>query len=326
MGRIYRIMVAQAFLLTVCHGDGQDLISAPFDSSRPGSGTWELVWSDEFAGDRLDPDKWTHEVNCWGGGNNELQCYTAREANSFVQDGSLHLVAREENYRGSSLPETDPNYHSDDTSAARKFTSARVSTRYKGDWRYGRIEVNALMPQGQGIWPAIWMLPTDYVYGDWPLSGEIDIFEAINLNASHGNEMHGTLHFGSLAPGNKQSGSSYLPEKNIWEYAHTYAIEWEQGKIRWYVDDIHFATQTQAGWFTQFRSSEDEQLKMGEGAAPFDQRFHLLLNLAVGGNWPGPPNADTVFPQTLKVNYVRVFQCSANREIGRGCATVNPDV
>ncbi len=322
----YLKIIAVALMLTACNDEAQDSTSVSVEPSRPGAGAWELVWSDEFDGDKLDSDKWTHEVNCWGGGNQELQCYTAREQNSYVQDGSLYLIARQEIYRGSPLSDTHPDYHADAMSAARNYTSARLSTRNKGDWRYGRVEVNARMPQGQGIWPAIWMLPTDSVYGPWPLSGEIDIFEAINLNASHGNEMHGTLHFGSLAPANRQSGSSYLPMKNIWEYAHTYAIEWEESEIRWYVDDTHFATQTQAGWFTQYRNGEGQRLMIGDGAAPFDQPFHLLLNLAVGGHWPGPPNDDTPFPQQIEVNYVRIFQCSADRETGRGCATVNPEV
>jgi beta-glucanase (GH16 family) len=319
------ILSALALLLSACN-DGGHSSAATLESSSSGNGAWELVWSDEFDGHSLDSEKWAREINCWGGGNRELQCYTSEATNSYVNNGSLYLVARKESYRGSPLPETDPNYRADDMSAARNYTSARLSTRYKGDWRYGRIEVNARMPQGQGLWPAIWMLPTDSVYGPWPLSGEIDIFEAINLNASHGNEMHGTLHFGSLMPANKQSGSSYLPVKNIWEYAHTYAIEWEEGEIRWYVDDIHFATQTQAGWFTHYRKGKDQHLTTGEGAAPFDQPFHLLLNLAVGGRWPEPPDVDTALPQYMEIDYVRIYQCTADRVTGRGCATVNEDV
>lgn len=327
MQRVCLLFVASALVavLTACD-DSSPGVSAAVEPTSIDAGVWQLVWNDEFEGDRLDPDKWIHEVNCWGGGNSELQCYTDRNANSYVQDGSLFLVARQETYRGSPVSEIHPDYSADDVSATRHFTSARLSTRFKGDWRYGRIEVNARMPQGQGIWPAIWMLPTDNTYGPWPLSGEIDIFEGINLNASHGNEMHGTLHFGGLSPANKQSGTRYLPGKNIWEHAHTYAIEWEEGEIRWYVDDTHFATQTQDGWFTQYQDGDEQQLRIAKGAAPFDQKFHLLLNIAVGGHWPGPPNADTRFPQTMEVDYVRIYQCSADRDTGKGCATVNPDI
>lgn len=225
------------------------------------------------------------------------------------------------------IPNHDaPDYDPDHNLVSRNFTSARLRTKHRGDWRYGRVEVNARMPQGQGVWPAIWMLPTANVYGSWPLSGEIDIFEGINLNASHGNEIHGTLHFGSRAPDNRESSASDTPQKPVWEHFHTYAIEWEHGEIRWYVDDTHYATQTQAGWFTQYQAEGETALRIGEGASPFDQAFHLLLNVAVGGNWPGPPNTETDFPQQMVVDYVRVYQCTADRETGHGCATVNPAV
>lgn len=287
---------------------------------------WTLVWSDEFGEDHIDPDKWRHEVNCWGGGNNELQCYTDRERNSYVRDGKLHLVAREEPARGSPLQDDRPDYDPDDQSAARDYTSARLRTLGKGDWRYGRIEVRAKMPYGQGIWPAIWMMPSESVYGPWPLSGEIDILEAINTRAAGGNEIHGYLHYGERPPGNLNTGTGYTPAQSIWEQFHTYAIEWEEGEIRWYVDDTHFATQRQDGWFTRYWSEEKRDYQLGEGAAPFDQAFHLILNIAVGGEWPGPPDAQTEFPQTMVVDFVRVYACSRDRDTGRGCATVNPDV
>lgn len=289
-------------------------------------GSWELVWSDEFEGDRIDPDKWSHEVNCAGGGNNELQCYTAREVNSYVREGKLHIVARQEDWQGPVAFDDDPGYDPDRDLVSRNYTSARLRTKYRGDWRYGRIEVNARMPQGQGIWPAIWMLPTYNVYGSWPLSGEIDIFEGINLNASHGNQIHGTLHFGGRAPANRHSSAPYTPSKPVWEYFQTYAIEWERGEIRWYVDETHYATQTQAGWFTHYQEEGETSLRIGEGASPFDQAFHLLLNIAVGGNWPGPPNTETDFPQQMVVDFVRVYQCTEDPETGTGCATVNPSV
>ena len=251
------------------------------------------MWQDEFDDAVIDTSKWEHEINCDGGGNAELQCYTGSADNSFVDEGKLHIVAQQVGVMG----------------ADNAYTSARLITKNQGDWTYGRFEINAKMPQGQGLWPAIWMLPTDYVYGGWPLSGEIDIFEAVNSNTpGFGNTVHGTLHYGSAWPGNVHTGDSTVPATNIWENFHTYAIEWEEGEIRWYVDDVHFATQTADGWYTDGAP--------GSAVAPFDQAFHLLLNVAVGGNWPQGPNASTVFPQEMVVDYVRVYECS-----GTECAT-----
>jgi len=291
------------------------------------SDDWELVWADEFEGDSINTTNWSHETNCAGGGNNELQCYTDRPENSFVEDGKLVIVAREETFSGPALTDDDPNFDPDDTSVTRDFTSARLRTKDKADWLYGRIEVRARMPEGQGLWPAIWMLPTDYVYGGWPLSGEIDIFEAVNINASGGNTIIGTLHYGRVWPNNLFSGRETTPNRNIWETFNTYAIEWEEGEIRWYVNNTHYATQTSDGWFTFSWQGQDEGFFLGEGAAPFDQLFHVILNVAVGGNLPGSPNANTEFPQRMEVDHVRVYECSLDPETGKGCATdVNPNV
>jgi beta-glucanase (GH16 family) len=265
------------------------------------------VWSDEFDGNAIDSTKWSHEVNCDGGGNNELQCYTADAANSYVEDGKLHIAAL---------------HHGGDD-----YTSARLRTLNKGDWKYGRIEVKAKMPQGQGLWPAIWMLPSDWIYGGWPLSGEIDIFEAVNPNGTGGNTMYGTLHYGRYWPNNNHSGAPYTPAANIWDEFHTYAIEWEEGEIRWYVNDTHYATQTQDGWFTYYYDGQEVGFQFGGDAAPFDQAFHLLLNVAVGGNWPGNPDVSTPFPQQMVVDYVRVYECSADTATGVGCASnVDPEI
>src|SRR5690606_8308152 len=169
-------------------------------SSSTGPSGWELVWSDEFDGTAIDSEKWSHEVNCAGGGNNELQCYTARAENSYLADGQLHIVARAETYSGPAHFDDDPAYNAEDTSKTQPYTSARLRSKHKGDWKYGRMEISAKMPHGQGIWPAIWMMPTESVYGPWPASGEIDIFEAVNLttplNGGINNDVHGTLHYG----------------------------------------------------------------------------------------------------------------------------------
>jgi beta-glucanase (GH16 family) len=311
--------------LYACGGSSTNPTPSEPGLGAPGNG-WELVWSDEFEGDQIDTSKWSHEVNCAGGGNYELQCYTDRAVNSYVQDGRLYLVAREEAYSGPGVFDDDPAYDPDDQSAEREYTSARLRTKNLGDWRYGRIEVTAKMPQGQGLWPAIWMLPTYNVYGGWPHSGEIDIFEAVNTNAAGGNEIHGTLHYGRAWPHNAHSGAALVPEESIWENFHTYSIEWEEGEIRWYVNEQHYATQTEDGWFTYYWGGQEKGFQIGEGAAPFDQDFHLILNVAVGGAWPGSPDGTTHFPQQMVVDSVRVYQCSVDPDTGRGCATVDSDV
>ncbi len=244
------------------------------------SGTeWELVWSDEFDGNELDLSKWSYQYGTGaseglsGWGNNEKQYYTDRPENIFVQDGRLHIVALEENYNGMD------------------YTSARIRSIDQGDWRYGRFEASMRLPKGQGIWPAFWMMPSDAVYGGWPGSGEIDIMELIGHEP---NVLHGTIHYGP--PHNYSGGSYTLPNGDFSDDFYTFAVEWENGEIRWYVNDIHYHTET--NWFSQ-----------GQGfPAPFDQRFHFLLNVAVGGNWPGDPDGTTQFPQTMEVEYVRVYQ------------------
>lgn len=238
---------------------------------------WELVWQDEFDGDTIDDTKWSFEVNGRGGGNSELQYYTDFSENAFIEDGKLVIQALklEERYIG------------------RDYTSARIRTVGKGDWLYGRFEFRAKLPYGQGLWPAIWMLPSTYSYGGWPSSGEIDIMELVGHDAD---TVHGTLHYGSL--GNYQyTGKPYSLEEGIFaDDFHDFAIEWEEGEIRWYVDGEKYQTQTV--WNT----------KNHDYPAPFDQPFHIIMNVAVGGNWPGSPDETTVFPQRMEVDYVRVYQ------------------
>jgi beta-glucanase (GH16 family) len=276
-------------------------------SDAPPDG-WQLVWSDEFSDDQIDITRWNHEVNCWGGGNNEQECYVADAKNSFVSDGYLHIVAIADSPKGMvGGPENDP------TLIGKPYSSARVNTQGLGDWRYGRIEVRAELPSGQGLWPAIWMLPTDSVYGTWARSGEIDITEAINL-APDNNFIYGTLQYGGEWPNNVNTGTQYRLESNAWESFHVYAIEWEEGEIRWFVDDVQFATQRT--WFSDGHPYP----------APFDQRFYLVLNLSVGGNWPGPASAQTAFPSTMLVDFVRVYQCSEDPRRGKGCGSSDPAI
>jgi beta-glucanase (GH16 family) len=241
---------------------------------------WEVVWHDEFDGAQIDGMKWSHEVNAQGGGNNELQYYTARSENSFVRDGLLTIRALKETYTGAE--------------GTRAYTSARMRTLGKGDWKYGRFDVKAKLPAGQGLWPAIWMLPTDWIYGGWAASGEIDIMELLGQNTKR---VYGTLHYGGEWPNNVNTGESYvLPQGDFSSEFHVFRLEWEQNEFRWYVDDKLYQTQKQ--WRTANHPYP----------APFDQRFHMLLNVAVGGNWPGNPDATTSFPQTMVVDYVRVYK------------------
>lgn len=256
--------------------------SAGNTDPTPPPGGWRLVWQDEFSGSAIDTRKWNFEVNGGGGGNNELQYYTERPQNASVANGVLRIQALAERYCAAD--------------GCRDFTSARLTSRNKGDWLYGRMEVRAKLPAGQGLWPAIWMLPTDWAYGGWAASGEIDILEAVNPGASGGNTIYGTLHYGGAWPNNTHKGGSTVPATSITDNFHIYAVEWEAGQIRFYVNGRLYHTATD--WWSSG----------GAFPAPFNKRFHMLLNVAVGGTWPGPPNASTRFPQVMEVDYVRVYQ------------------
>ncbi|KAJ9470003.1 Glucan endo-1 [Diplonema papillatum] len=288
-------------------------------------GAWEMVWNDEFDGAALNASKWSHEVNCDGGGNNEQQCYTASGDNSWVAGGVLTIKAMPS--PGQPLP----------------YSSARISSKNKGDWTYGKFEARVKLPFGQGSWPAFWMLPTEEAYGTWPLSGEIDVMEAVNLKVGGERTLHGTLHYGDPWPNNKWSGKQYvLPAgANPADDYHVYSVEWEEGEIRWYVDGTHFSTQQRStanfdgdgkptslkhrGWWHEAAG------KPTYADAPFDRNFHLLLNFAVGGDWAANVNSRGVDAaafaggQSMLVDYVRVYRCGANTTNGRGCATTSGD-
>lgn len=276
--------------------------------TSPRADGYELVWADEFEGASVDTTKWEHEVNCWGGGNAELQCYVADEKNSYLEEGMLHIVALEDAPSGAI---GGPG--NDGTIVTREYSSARLRTANKAEFKYGRFEARIRVPFGQGLWPAFWMLPTGATYGGWAKSGEIDILEAVNASPES-NEVHGTLHYGDSWPGNVHTGAAYSPPAFIGTNFYTYAVEWEEGEIRWFVDDVHYATQND--WYSVG----------SDFPAPFDKDFHLLLNVAVGGNWPGPPNAETTFPQEMTVDFVRVYRCAAAPDTGIGCGTKDPSV
>lgn len=236
-----------------------------------------MVWNDEFDYSGLpDSTKWEYDTegNEWGWGNDESQYYTKeRIQNARVEDGSLYITARKENYEG------------------RRFTSARLVTRNKGDWLYGRVEVKAKLPTGRGTWPAIWMLSTDWEYGGWPESGEIDIMENVGYNPDSVFSAIHTLAYNHVQGTQKSAG---IELADCDEKFHVYSMEWNKDEIKTYVDSTHVFTFANEG--------------TGFEEWPFDKRFHLLLNVAVGGNWGGVHGIDsTIFPQSLVVDWVRVY-------------------
>jgi len=325
--------VLSVLTLTACGGGTEtktDLNavnpSAPVDD-------WRLVWSDEFDGTAINADNWTHEVNCLGGGNQEKQCYTDSAENSSVSGGMLKIVAKQAA-----------------DGAEQPYTSARMTTQNKVDIQYGRVEMRAKLPKGQGSWPAFWMMPTDSVYGGWPKSGEIDIMEAVNLGAARADgteekSIYGTIHYGA-GPGSDFSGNSHSPTTSPADSFNTYAIEWQEGEIRWYFNNVLYATQRQSklrttgdgtvlglshrGWYAELYDIATGQLGTDYSPAPFDQDFFMILNVAVGGQWPEGVNEGGIDAsafaegQTLEVDYVRVYKCSADPDTGRGCETVAP--
>ncbi len=255
------------------------VLEQPSASQEPPAG-WKLVWQDEFNNDRLDYSKWECEINAFGGGNNELQLYTDRKDNVRVENGSLILEAHKT--------------RADIQGTVRDYSSGRIRSKFRGDWKYGRFEFRAKLPTGQGVWPAIWMLPTDEKYGPWASSGEIDILE---FKGQEPNRIWGTLHYGDKWPNNKHtSGIFTSPTVDFTKDFHLYALEWEAGEMRWYVDQE--LVQTQKEW-----SSAG-----GKFPAPFDQRFYLVMNIAIGGGFVGPVSDQTPFPQRLLVDYVRVYE------------------
>ena len=210
-----------------------------------------LVWSDEFNEDGAPDDtKWGYEIGGGGWGNNELQYYTSRQENVKVENGNLVITARKESYGGMN------------------YTSSRIVTREKGDWLYGRIEIKAKLPEGRGTWPAIWMYPTDAEYGGWPSSGEIDIMEHVGYDMGY---VHATIHteIYNGALGTQKGNQIYIPD--VHTAFHVYALEWTEDTLKFFADDVLYFIylNTHTGYTTW----------------PFDKRFFLIQNIAIGGNW-----------------------------------------
>lgn len=237
----------------------------------------KLVWNDEFDYNGLpDTNKWGYDVGDYDGwGNNELEYYTSKDtSNAVVRDGYLYITARKQKKE------------------KREYTSARLISKGKGDWLYGRIEAKAKLPKGRGMWPAIWMMSTDWKYGGWPESGEIDIMENVGYKPDSVFASTHTKKFNHIMHTQTTKG---IFVKDLYNEFHVYAVEWTEKKMDFYVDDIKYMTFSNTG--------------KGWEEWPFDKRFHLLLNIAVGGNWGGKYGIDDrIFPQSMLVDYVRVYQ------------------
>jgi beta-glucanase (GH16 family) len=256
---------------------------APPPPPRTSPSVWTLVWSDEFStpdGSMPDPKKWTYDLGGKGWGNNELESYTNRPENAHIEKGNLVITARKETYTA-----TD--------GVTRDYTSARLKTQGLFTQTYGRIEARIKIPAGQGMWPAFWMLGEDIPTVGWPKCGEIDIMENIGKEPD---KLHGSLHGpGTTAYTSDLTSIFTLPAgQNFADDFHLYAVEWSPDIVRFYVDANLYATFRQSDWSSG-------------GKWVFDHPFFIILNLAVGGDWPGPPDANTKFPQSMLVDYVRVY-------------------
>jgi beta-glucanase (GH16 family) len=240
-----------------------------------------LAWSDEFSaanGSLPDSSKWIMETGGGGWGNDELETYTNRAENAHVQDGNLVITANKETYKGAD-------------GIAREFTSARLKTLGLFEQKYGRFEARIKIPRGQGMWPAFWMLGGNIAAAPWPNCGEIDIMENIGKEPD---KIHGSMHGPGYSGEKPLTGAYTLPSGKFADDFHLFAVEWEPSAVRFYVDSSLYETQTPA------------DLPKGKTWV-FDHPFFILLNLAVGGNWPGSPSPYTTFPQQMLVDYVRVY-------------------
>ncbi len=250
-----------------------------FTPQPPTDKNWQFennpIWSDEFDYTGLpNTAKWGYDIGGSGWGNNELQYYTNDLENAKVENGNLVITAVKEPISG------------------KNYSSARLVTRNKGDFLYGRFEIKAKLPAGRGTWPAIWMLPTDWAYGDWPKSGEIDIMEHVGYDL---NKVHVTVHTEAYNHSiGTQKGTNMMVPTATTEF-HKYRVDWTPYAVRGYIDDQLMFTFINEG--------------KGSAAWPFDKRFHLIMNLAVGGNWGGAQGVDdSIFPKSMEVDYVRVYK------------------
>ncbi len=237
---------------------------------------YTLVWSDEFSDNRLDLNIWNQEISNGGGGwgNNELEYYTNNQKNTFLSNGNLIIEARKE------------------TTGDFKYTSGRMTTQGKKTFKFGRIDIRAKLPVSKGMWPALWMLGSNINTAGWPVCGEIDIMELIGTSPS---TLYGTLHWGNAGGSHMSKGANYvLASGDFSKEFHVFSIIWKLNSIQWLIDDKSYLT----------INSDD----IGTDIYPFNADQFFIFNVAVGGNWPGPPDSTTEFPQRMFVDYVRVFQ------------------
>lgn len=278
---LLKLLLKAVVMVNLCSSCAPEQIPAKPVTTKPEAPQdkgWSFetmpIWADEFEYTGApDPAKWGNDVGGSGWGNNELQYYT-KVGNAYAADGKLTITARKESFSGN------------------QYTSARLVSKNKGDFLYGRFEIKAKLPTGKGTWPAIWMLPTDWAYGSWPKSGEIDIMEHVGYDQ---NKVHVTVHTEAYNHGiGTQKGNNKIVPTASTEF-HLYRVDWTPYAIRGFIDDEQVF----------------EFINEGKGAAawPFDKQFHLLLNIAVGGNWGGAQGVDpTVFPQAMEIDYVRVYK------------------
>lgn len=282
--RVRYSLVSAVLLLAVCAQAFQTMpVTATTSSVVSGAPTnWKLVWRDEFDGANgspVDSVKWNHDTGgAWGNGA-ELQYYTNRVTNSTIENGSLQITALRENYLGN------------------QYTSARIQTQSKFSLAYGRFEARIKIPKGKGIWPAFWLIGDNIDTMGWPACGEIDIMEHINSDAP----IVSTIHMPTTSGNDTSIGSDFVLPGGI-DYSadfHLFAAEWESNVVRFYVDNMLFQTVTRADLLPNQRWV-------------FDHPYFVVLNVAVGGAWPGYPDSTTIFPATMQVDYVRVYERSMN--------------
>jgi beta-glucanase (GH16 family) len=278
-------VLAAAILSMSCGSANRPTAATPTPApAASGPATFTLFWSDEFdapSGTPIDPTKWKHDVGGGGWGNNQLEYDTASVSNvSHDGDGHLVITARRERFSG---PDA----------VTRDYTSARINTAGRFEHAYGRFEARIQLPVGQGIWPAFWLLGADIGRAGWPACGEIDIMENVGHEPSNN---HGSLHGPGYSGATPMTGIFRLPGgQRFTDDFHVFAIEWEPAAVRWYVDGALYQTRTPSS------------LPSGTRWV-FDHPFFIILNVAVGGNWPGSPDATTLFPQEMRVDWVRVYR------------------
>lgn len=235
---------------------------------------YEQLWSDEFSGTQIDNSLWGYDIGGGGWGNNELEYYTDSPKNSYVSSGNLVIEARKESFLG------------------REYTSARIISKGKKDFTFGRVDIRAKLPKGQGIWPALWMLGKKIDQTNWPNCGEIDIMELLGHEPS---KIYGTVHYGPIGSSTSTTKTSNykLPSGDFSDSYHVFSLNWSQDNMEVLIDDVSML--------------KTDRTQIG-AIYPFNEPFFMLFNVAVGGNWPGGPDISTVFPQQMLVDYIRVFK------------------